>query len=92
MDNKWGHVSLSFLWHSVQLGFGCVSYHIYIKVAKHMREDIHGCHKFSSSYEGIWVNQPIHSFLVGCLNPCLQGTSVQIVKNNGFKTKIDGPR
>ena len=20
---------------------------------------------------GIWANQPIHSFLVGCLNPCL---------------------
>ena len=25
------------------------------------------------------VNQPIHSFLVWCLNPCLQGTSVQVV-------------
>ena len=25
VDNKWGHVFLSFLWHSVQLGFGCVS-------------------------------------------------------------------
>jgi hypothetical protein len=26
----------------------------------------------------IWANQPIHSFLVGCLNPCLQGTSVWV--------------
>ena len=26
----------------------------------------------------IWVNQPIHSFLVGCLNPCLQGTNVWV--------------
>ena len=24
----------------------------------------------------IWANQPIHSFLVECLNPCLQGTTV----------------
>jgi hypothetical protein len=24
VDSKWGHVSRSFLWHSVQLGFGCV--------------------------------------------------------------------
>ena len=28
---------------------------------------------------GIWANQLIHSFLVGCLNPCLQGTSVRVV-------------
>jgi hypothetical protein len=27
---------------------------------------------------GIWVNQPIHSFLVGCLDPCLEGTSVRV--------------
>ena len=26
----------------------------------------------------IWANQPIHLFLVGCLNPCLQGTSVWV--------------
>ena len=26
----------------------------------------------------IWANQPIHSFLVECLNPCLQGTSVRV--------------
>jgi hypothetical protein len=26
----------------------------------------------------IWGNQPIHSFLVGCLSPCLQGTSVRV--------------
>ena len=26
----------------------------------------------------IWANQPIHLFLVGCLNPCLQGTNVQV--------------
>ena len=24
----------------------------------------------------LWANQPIHSFLVGCLNLCLQGTNV----------------
>ena len=24
VDRRWGHVSLSFLWHSVQLGFWCV--------------------------------------------------------------------
>ena len=26
----------------------------------------------------IWANQCIHLFLVGCLNPCLQRTSVQV--------------
>ena len=26
----------------------------------------------------IWVPQPIHLFLVGCLNPCLQGTNVRV--------------
>jgi hypothetical protein len=26
----------------------------------------------------IWVNQPIQSFLVGYLNPCLQVTSVRV--------------
>ena len=26
----------------------------------------------------IWANQPIHSFLVGCLNPCLQVTIVVV--------------
>ena len=26
----------------------------------------------------IWANQPIHLFVGGCLNPCLQGTSVQV--------------
>ena len=29
-------------------------------------------------WKEIWVNQPIHSFLVGCLNPCLQGTNVPV--------------
>ena len=29
--------------------------------------------------QGIWANQPIHSFLIGCLNPCLQETSVRVV-------------
>ena len=24
VESRWGHVSLSFLWHSVQLGFWCV--------------------------------------------------------------------
>ena len=28
---------------------------------------------------GIWANRPIHSFLVGCMNPCLQGTNVRLV-------------
>ena len=27
----------------------------------------------------IWVNQPIYSFLVGCLNSCLQGTNVRVI-------------
>ena len=27
----------------------------------------------------IWPNQPIHAFIVGCLNPCLQGTNVGVV-------------
>ena len=27
----------------------------------------------------IWTNQPIHLFLVGCLNPCIQETNVQVV-------------
>jgi hypothetical protein len=27
----------------------------------------------------IWANQPIYSFLVGCLNLCLQETNVQVV-------------
>ena len=27
---------------------------------------------------GIWTNQLIHSFLVECLNPCLQRTSVRV--------------
>ena len=26
----------------------------------------------------IWANQPIHSFFVGCLNPCFQETSVRV--------------
>jgi hypothetical protein len=26
----------------------------------------------------IWANQPMHLLLVGCLNPCLQGTSVRV--------------
>ena len=26
-----------------------------------------------------WVDQPIHSLLVGCLNPCLQGTNGRVV-------------
>jgi hypothetical protein len=26
----------------------------------------------------IWANGPIHSFLVECLNPCLQRTSVRV--------------
>ena len=27
VDSRWGHVSRSFLWHSVQLGFWCVRGH-----------------------------------------------------------------
>ena len=30
----------------------------------------------------IWANQPIHSFLVGCLKPCLQGTNVHVGSPN----------
>ena len=36
---------------------------------------------------GIWANQPIHSFLVGCLNPCLEGI---IVLRGGFRYEFDG--
>ena len=37
---------------------------------------------------GIWANQPIHSFLVGCLNPCLQGTSERVVlPQPGFRSQ-----
>ena len=32
----------------------------------------------STSLMSIWANQRIHSFLVGCLNPCLQGTNVRV--------------
>ena len=36
--------------------------------------------KPSGSVSWIWANQPIlHLFLVGCLNPCLQGANVQVV-------------
>jgi hypothetical protein len=28
--------------------------------------------------KSIWANQPIHSFLVGYLSPCLQGTNVRV--------------
>ena len=30
-------------------------------------------------FKWIRVSQPINSLLIGCLNPCLQGTSVQVV-------------
>ena len=30
----------------------------------------------------IWANQPIYSFLVGSLNPCLQGTSVRVASSH----------
>ena len=32
----------------------------------------------TASGGGIWANQPTPSFLVGCLNPCLQRTSVRV--------------
>ena len=33
----------------------------------------------SSSNARIWMNKLIHSFLVRCRNPCLQGASVRVV-------------
>ena len=36
------------------------------------------CYKWAHYNKRIWANQPIHSFLVGCLNPCFQGISVQV--------------
>jgi hypothetical protein len=33
--------------------------------------------QMETSPKRIWANQPIHLFLLGCLNPCLQGTNVQ---------------
>ena len=37
---------------------------------------------WNSLWVWIWANQPIHSFLVGGLNPCLQRTSVRVVLPN----------
>ena len=34
------------------------------------------CHFEVHDVYMIWANQPIHSFLVECLNPCLQGINV----------------
>ena len=36
----------------------------------------------------IWANQPIHSFLVGCLKPCLQGTSVRVGLPHPYKRGV----
>ena len=33
----------------------------------------------------IWANQPIQSFFVKCLNPCLQGTNVRVVSPQPWK-------
>ena len=33
----------------------------------------------SLGFNKIWANQPKHSFLVGCLYPCLQGTNIRVV-------------
>ena len=38
-------------------------------------------------FQTIWANQPIQSFLVGCLNPCLQGISVRVVSSQPSQTK-----
>ena len=35
--------------------------------------------------KGIGANQPIHSFLVACLNPCLQRTNVWVVSPRAWK-------
>jgi hypothetical protein len=35
-----------------------------------------------------WANQPIHSFLVGCLNPCLQGTSARVGSPQPSKSNL----
>ena len=44
--------------------------------------------KLSIPFSAIWANQPIHSFLVGCLNPCLQGTSVQFGSPQPSKSNL----
>jgi hypothetical protein len=50
------------------------------------------CVKFnnSASLKTIWANQPIYPFLVGCLNPCLQGRSVWVGLPQPLKTLIPG--
>ena len=37
--------------------------------------------------ERIRAKEPIHLFLVGCLNPCLQGMSVHVVWPQPFDKK-----
>jgi len=34
------------------------------------------------------LNQPIHSFLVGCQNPCLQGTNAQVGSPQPYVTNL----
>ena len=40
----------------------------------------------------IWANQPIHSFLVGCLNTCLQGTNVHVGSSQPCNTSLIKPK
>ena len=39
----------------------------------------------------IWANQPILSFLVGCLNPRLQGMSAWVVSPQPYNMQIQTP-
>ena len=40
----------------------------------------------------IWVNQPIYSFFVGCVNSCVQGTNVRVVSLQASNVHINGTR
>ena len=37
------------------------------------------------------MNQPVHLFLVGCLNPCLQGTNVQVGSPQLLGMRLSSP-
>ena len=47
---------------------------------------------FPSTSLWIWAKKPIHSFLVGCLNPCLQRTSVRVGSPQPSLRQLDNLR
>jgi hypothetical protein len=71
-------VNQSTLWPSLPLGYFALPF-------GRCYEHSHAC--LTSS---IWANQPIslHSFLVGCLNPCFQGTNVWVVSPQPTNSKL----